>query len=281
VVHAPLLLALSADAPFGSRRKAAVRIACRLEADLLLDELGDRVLPSDELVFHPDKQRVEQVSRLRYGSIILDESRGLAPPSEAAGQILLDKALEKGPRAFDPEARLESLSVRLVLIEQYLPEVEKLGLAEDALVETAVRSAASTRTSLADLAAAPLYDEFVQSLPAEVQRTLREDVPLEAVLRGGKRLSIRYEKGRQPWIESRLQDFFGMVDGPTICRGRLPLQIHFLAPNQRALQVTTDLRGFWERHYPELRRQLMRRYPKHLWPEDGSTAKPPTPGRIR
>jgi ATP-dependent helicase HrpB len=101
------------------------------------------------------------------------------------------------------------------------------------------------------------------------------------VLKGGRRLDIHYEKGREPWIESRLQDFFGMTDGPSICGGRVPLQIHFLAPNQRALQVTTDLPGFWERHYPDLRRQLMRRYPKHLWPEDGRTAKPPQPGRIR
>jgi ATP-dependent helicase HrpB len=84
-----------------------------------------------------------------------------------------------------------------------------------------------------------------------------------------------------PWIESRLQDFFGMAQTPTILRGRVPLTIHLLAPNQRAVQITNDLKGFWTTHYPELRRQLMRRYPKHSWPEDGSVATPPEPRPLR
>jgi ATP-dependent helicase HrpB len=53
--------------------------------------------------------------------------------------------------------------------------------------------------------------------------------------------------------------------------------LHLLAPNQRAVQVTTDLAGFWQKHYPDLRRELMRRYPRHAWPEDPLTAAPPKP----
>jgi ATP-dependent helicase HrpB len=78
-------------------------------------------------------------------------------------------------------------------------------------------------------------------------------------------------------VQSRLQDFFGLRDGPRL--GEQPLVLHLLAPNQRAVQVTTDLAGFWQRHYPELRRQLMRRYPRHAWPEDPLVARPPAPGR--
>ena len=61
--------------------------------------------------------------------------------------------------------------------------------------------------------------------------------------------------------------------------GRAPLVLHLLAPNQRAVQVTTDLAGFWDRHYPAIRRELMRRYPRHSWPEDPRTAQPPAPRR--
>jgi len=78
---------------------------------------------------------------------------------------------------------------------------------------------------------------------------------------------VRYEPGKAPYLASRIQDFFGMNETPTIASGRLPLVLHLLAPNQRAVQVTTDLRGFWERHYPSIRKELMRRYPKHAWPE--------------
>jgi ATP-dependent helicase HrpB len=85
------------------------------------------------------------------------------------------------------------------------------------------------------------------------------------------------DASRPPWIESRLQDFFGMRDGPRLAGGRVPLVLHLLAPNQRAVQVTSDLSGFWERHYPALRRELMRRYPRHAWPEDPLRAQPAAP----
>ncbi|MGE3673434.1 MAG: ATP-dependent helicase C-terminal domain-containing protein, partial [Polyangiaceae bacterium] len=64
---------------------------------------------------------------------------------------------------------------------------------------------------------------------------------------------------------------------PSIAGGRVPLTLHLLAPNRRAIQVTQDLAGFWQRAYPELRRQLSRRYPRHEWPEDGANATPPAP----
>ncbi len=70
-----------------------------------------------------------------------------------------------------------------------------------------------------------------------------------------------------------------MTAGPTAAGGRVPLVLHLLAPNQRAVQVTTDLAGFWDRHYPAIRRELMRRYPRHAWPEDPRTAAPPVPRR--
>jgi ATP-dependent helicase HrpB len=60
-----------------------------------------------------------------------------------------------------------------------------------------------------------------------------------------------------------------------VARGRVPLTLHLLAPNQRAVQVTSDLPGFWDRHYPSIRRELCRRYPRHAWPEDPRTASPP------
>ena len=68
-----------------------------------------------------------------------------------------------------------------------------------------------------------------------------------------------------------------MAAGPAVAGGRVPLVLHLLAPNQRAVQVTTDLAGFWDRHYPAIRRELMRRYPRHAWPEDPRTATPPAP----
>jgi ATP-dependent helicase HrpB len=102
-------------------------------------------------------------------------------------------------------------------------------------------------------------------------------VPERITLAGGRSVRINYEAGKPPWLESRLQDFFGSTKGPTVCSGRVPVVLHLLAPNQRAVQVSTDLLGFWQRHYPAIRKELMRQYPKHAWPEDPLTAKPPPP----
>ncbi len=96
-------------------------------------------------------------------------------------------------------------------------------------------------------------------------------------LPGGRKLRIEYEPGQAPAARSRLQDFFGMRAGPRVAGGKVPVVLHLLAPNGRAQQVTSDLAGFWERHYPAVRRELMRRYPRHAWPEDGASATPPAP----
>jgi ATP-dependent helicase HrpB len=101
-------------------------------------------------------------------------------------------------------------------------------------------------------------------------------------LQGGRRLEVHYEAGgRAPWVESRLQDFFGMTDGPSIGGGRVKLVLHLLAPNKQAVNVTSDLAGFWDRLYPATRRELCRRYPRHAWPEDPRTAEAPKHGRAR
>ena len=96
---------------------------------------------------------------------------------------------------------------------------------------------------------------------------------------GGRKLRVTYEAGKPPWIESYLQDFFGLAEGPKVGGGRVPVTLRLLAPSRRPVQVTTDLAGFWERHYPGLRNALARRYPKHAWPDDPRRAKPPPPKR--
>jgi ATP-dependent helicase HrpB len=68
-----------------------------------------------------------------------------------------------------------------------------------------------------------------------------------------------------------MQDFFGLARAPAVGDGKVPLVLHLLAPNQRPVQVTQDLPGFWIKHYPAIRKELMRKYPRHKWPEDPSS----------
>jgi ATP-dependent helicase HrpB len=106
------------------------------------------------------------------------------------------------------------------------------------------------------------------------RRRLDGLAPPRLRLKNGREVAVHYERGKPPWIESRLQDFFGMRETPRIGPSTTPVVVHLLAPNRRPVQTTSDLAGFWERLYPQVRRELMRRYPKHSWPENPFASQP-------
>jgi len=106
-----------------------------------------------------------------------------------------------------------------------------------------------------------------QRLAPQARRQVDRLAPTHVQL-PSRRVAVCYEAERLPYIASRLQDFFGLREGPRVGDGQAPLVLHLLAPNQRPVQITTDLAGFWVRTYPSVRRELSRRYPRHAWPED-------------
>ena len=111
-----------------------------------------------------------------------------------------------------------------------------------------------------------MIQTIVQRLGPNAERMLNEIAPERIPLKG-RQVKVHYRWGQQPYIAARLQDFFGMRETPRIARGRVPLLVHLLAPSQRPVQVTADLAGFWQRLYPQVRKELSRKYPKHAWPE--------------
>jgi ATP-dependent helicase HrpB len=243
----------------GASRRAVARMASAIEPEWLLD-LFPAALREERLVeWNPQLERVEVVARLRYDALVLDESRG--PPAAAdadqAAAVLARAALARGAASLAPG--LDRVLARVRFLASAMPE---LGITppDDETLRAALVDLCRGATSLADLRGADL-------LAAVRVPRLAELAPEKVTLAGGRQVTVRYEDGRPPWIESRLQDFFGMTRAPAVAGGRVPLVVHLLAPNGRAVQVTSDLAGFWTRHYPSVRRELMRRYPKHRWPE--------------
>lgn len=277
VVHdAQLLLAVDVEErPFG----AEVRLASAIDAEWLLDLFPERLSETDSLDFNADKGRVERSSRLSYGSVVLDESRRVAEPSPEVAAILARAALAPGS-GFEGAEKLDSLALRIELLRRELPEATLPDLGENA-TRGALARAAANAVSLEELSQASLVDLALLDFSVAEQKLLREEAPERVTLPGGRGLVVHYERDRPPWVESRLQDFFGSKTGPAICKGRVPLTLHLLAPNGRAVQVTSDLAGFWQRHYASVRKELGRRYPRHPWPEDGATAAPPDPNARR
>ncbi len=275
--HIQLMVALDTEerSVQGRRSGAVVSLVSAVEADWLLDAYPNQVSANDELVFNPDKQRVEELSRLSYGSVTLEESRQPASAGPETAKVLWEASKSKLTAIFGKRSGVEALQIRIQLLQEHMPELQ--WPAATLTLEELLRSACEHATSLQELSEFDFEALLLGELSYEQQQALLQQAPEHVQLPSGRRLKVHYTTGKPPWVESRLQDFFGMADGPSICGGRLKLTLHLLAPNQRAVQVTSDLSGFWERHYAEVRKELRRRYAKHFWPEDGRSASPPPP----
>ncbi len=232
-----------------------IRMTARIEPEWLIDLFPERVREQASVVWNRPAERVDAVSALLYDALVIQESRGALPDAEAAAEMLAQKAIEAGIERFvDPDA-LAELMGRIEFAGSEPPDVSLV-----------LREMCYGLRSFADLksAATNLVALLEQKIDA---RRLNEIAPARIKLSNGRQTKVHYEPGKPPWIASRLQDFFGMRETPRIGPERTPVVVHLLAPNQRAVQTTTDLAGFWERLYPQVRRELMRRYPRHAWPE--------------
>jgi ATP-dependent helicase HrpB len=249
-----------------SRSGTVIRLVSMIEVEWLAVLLPDAVTESVSLVWNDSASRVDQVRRTSYEQLVLDERRAPAPLSDESAGMLATVAWARGLEWFRDGDSVEALKARLELIAELLPGEAVPRLGEDE-IRGAVRLACEGKRSLEEIRQMSLAETLVRILTPRQKELLRRETPDRVRLRSGRSVPIHYETGRPPWIESRLQDFFGMTETPAICSGRVQLVAHLLAPNGRAVQVTRDLGGFWQRHYPALRRELRRKYPKHAWPE--------------
>jgi len=232
-----------------------IRMAARIEPEWLIELFPDYVREKSGVEWNRLTERVEAVSALLYDELVIQESRGATPDPEAAAELLAQKALEAGIDRFVDRDAVDEFLARVAFAGFEAPDLTQ------ALRDLCVglRSFSELKSAATDLV--PMMERKVAA------RRLDEIAPARIRLANGRQTKVHYEPGKPPWIASRLQDFFGMRETPRIGPERTPVVVHLLAPNQRAVQTTADLAGFWERLYPQVRRELMRRYPRHSWPE--------------
>jgi ATP-dependent helicase HrpB len=232
-----------------------IRMTARIEPEWLIELFPDRVQERSRLEWNREAERVDAVSALFYDELVIQESRGAAPDPAEAAQLLAQKAMEAGIERFVDRGLLNEFTARVEFAGFEAPDLPG-----------ALRDLCFGLRSFTELknATANLVPGLERSLMAQ---RFDEIAPTRIQLPNGRQTKVHYEPGKPPWIASRLQDFFGMRETPRIGREQMPVVVHLLAPNQRAVQTTADLAGFWERLYPQVRRELMRRYPRHSWPE--------------
>lgn len=212
--------------------------------------------------------RVRVVRRRRYQDLVIDETaiptrdRAVVEAAlvEAAGQKLQRHLPLNDPSVAQFLARLRSLA-------HWRPELDLPTFGDEDLLALLPSLVLGAR-SLSDLERAPLLEVLRGSLHSAHYRLLNEQAPSHVELPRGRTKRLQYEAGRPPVLAARIQELFGMEQTPTVAGGRVKVLLHLLAPNFRPQQVTDDLAGFWRNTYPEVRKELRGRYPKHDWPED-------------
>ncbi len=272
VVHqAPLIVAV--DAEERTERKGTsvgsgvlIRRASAVEPGWLAGLFPAEISLRSALSWNDSAGRVEESRRTLYGELVLEETARPAAPSEEVTRMLFDNVRSRAPRVFRDGEGVASFRVRIALLAHHYPAAAFPAF-DDEEVINACLECCQGRRSLAELAQVSLLHALQARLTPRQKSLLERETPERVPLRRGRKVPVHYESGKPPWIESALQDFIGMKTTQTLCSGRVPLTLHLLAPNRRPVQVTQDLPGLWVRHYPALRRQLQRRYPKHRWPD--------------
>ena len=270
VRDAEWMVALDAEErPTGARGGVLVRLASAIEPEWLIELFPEEIQERRDVKWNTQAERVEAREEMAWGELVLHASEGAEPREREASGVLAEAALAAGPRAFAPADVLD----RWLCRARFAASVDaSISAPDDEVVKQTLALLSEGRRSFDELRQAGLLDALKARAgrPGDVDRLAPERVTLAM----GRSVTVSYEAGLPPRIASRLQDFFGMTDGPRVGAGRVPLVLELLAPNQRAVQVTTDLAGFWQRHYPAIRKELVRKYPRHSWPDDPTKPAP-------
>jgi ATP-dependent helicase HrpB len=241
-----LLLALEvAGGAAGIGTEPVVRVASRIEREWL-----EGVTVEIEHRFDDASGSVRAFARDTYDRLVLGE-RPVAPDRGVAAS-LLEAALER--RGLGQAADRLGRRLRVARLEFDL--------------RAAALAACRGRTSL------PPLDDPESWLDPQTRARLGRMAPERLVLPSGRTTALEYREDGSVGAAAKLQELFGLAETPLVGPAKLPVVFELLAPNGRPVQTTRDLRGFWERTYPEVRKELRGRYPRHPWPEDPWTAEP-------
>jgi ATP-dependent helicase HrpB len=269
----PFIVAVQVD--LGERSEGYVHLAAPVTEDLLRSECGDRIVQVRRVAWDPKEGRVAAAMEERIGVLLLSV-RPFAPGDSEVAPILCEAVrTSPGLLRFDVEAR--QYQARVGLLRSAFPEERWPDLSEGPLLarpeEWLLPWLGGVR-SAGDLGRIDIRQALESRLTWEQQRLLDARAPVTIPVPSGSRIGLDYTSGDVPVLAVKLQEMFGLADTPRIAEGRVTVLLHLLSPARRPVQVTQDLRNFSDRIYPEVKKDLKGRYPKHPWPDDPWNAVP-------
>ncbi len=278
------LVAASLDA---GAKEGRVFLASSIDVEQIRRFLGSRIETAPVIAWESDSHSVVTREEERLGALVLASRPLTKPDPELVCRAMMDgiRALGLGvlPWGEEVEAwRARLLSVRHWQPGSDWPDLSNAGLLED--LDDWLSPWVEGMTRRDHLKRLKLMDILQNRLSWDQRKRLDQLAPTHIQVPSGSRKRLGYQPGSSPVLKVKLQEMFGLTDTPTVCSGQVPVTLHLLSPAQRPVQVTQDLRGFWEHTYHQVRKELKGRYPKHYWPEDPWAAEATSrlrPDRIR
>jgi len=243
----------------------------RLEEDFPQHFRRERTLRWNE-----GRGAVEAFEERRFGAIVL-ERRSVPVQPEDALPALLSAVRQRGIDALPWSESAQRLRARMQALADWMPELGLPDVSDAALLaslEAWLGPYLQGKRKLDALGADELSQALASLFDYEQRRQLDQHAPESLTVPSGQVRMLDYAPGEPPVLAVKLQELFGLADTPRVAGGRVPVTLHLLSPAGRPIQVTQDLKGFWERTYPEVKKELKGRYPRHPWPDDPWSATP-------
>jgi len=261
----------------GSRQgEAKINVASAISLDCIEELFIDR-LEWQRQVFWDDREgRVVAREERRLGALIL-ASRPVQVSQEEAVSAALEGIRRVGLEALNWTAEASRLVARVRFVERTFPKEGWPDFTPGTLLDSLelwLGPFLSNVRSWSDLARLDLVGPLRASLEWSQQKFLDELAPTHLPVPSGSRIALDYQTENNPILAVKLQELFGLAETPRVAGGRVPVLLHLLSPARRPIQVTQNLRSFWDEIYPEVKKELKGRYSKHPWPDDPWSAAP-------
>ena len=254
-----------------SSRDGRIFLAAAIEPAEVRLLFGREMVNRDEVFWDDAARAVLSRCSLRLGELVVS-AKNLADPDPVAIQNALIQGIRVSGLEYLPwSAAAGKLRARVCCLQQWQPDAGWPDFSDQALLdelELWLGPCLAGRKTLKSCRTLNLEQILRDRLDYIQQQRLKRDAPTHLQVPSGSRIALQYQVGQAPILAVRLQEMFGLAETPAICRGKVQVVLHLLSPAGRPVQITRDLRSFWDTGYAAVRRELKGRYPRHHWPED-------------
>ena len=261
-------------------RDSIVQRGAPLDEARLERDFPERFVERDFVRWDPEARALVARREKRFDKIVLSSKPSGRPDPAQASQALCEAVAELGMASLPWTEGLRQFQARVRCLREWMPELGLSDLSDAALLaslEDWLKPALAGKTRLDAISEQELGEALRSRLEWSLRQKLDQLAPTRISVPSGMERGIEYslddyDHAAPPVLAVKLQELFGLADTPRIADGRVPLLLHLLSPGGKPLQVTQDLKGFWERTYPEVKKEMKGRYPRHPWPDDPWTA---------